>query len=111
MGSHYIFANTGQLVRIAVQTTDGYTGEREDGYVPIITSIIYPDLSVAAGYPQNMTRLDTGLYIRGIQLPIGVDALGSYIVNVYWQDNGTAKWELFIINVARPFGNSSVTPI
>lgn len=111
MGSaQYIFANTGQLIRLAIQTLDGY-GDRIDGYVPVVQSVQFPDLSVAAGYPQAMTRLGTGLYAHGLQLPTGADALGTYIASVYWQEEGLPRWEAFAINVARPFGISSVSPI
>jgi hypothetical protein len=106
----YIFANTGQLVRLVVQTLDGY-GNRADGYVPIVYSVLYPDLSLGAGYPQAMTRLDTGLYAHGLVLPTGADALGTYIASVYWYMDSTIIWETFAINVARPFGISAVTPI
>lgn len=106
----YIFANTGQLVRLVVQTLDGY-GDRVDGYVPIVESIQFPDLSVAAGYPQQMMRLSTGLYAHGLQLPVGADALGTYIANVYWEENGQPKWEAFAVTAARPFGISAASPI
>lgn len=108
--ANYIFANTGQLVRLVVQTLDGY-GKRTDGYVPVVESVLFPDLSVAAGYPQTMMRLGTGLYAHGLQLPTGADALGTYIANVYWEENGQPRWETFAVNVARPFGNSAVSPI
>lgn len=112
-----IFANTGQLIRLVVQTLDGYSdgyegnGNRVDGYVPVVQSVIFPDLSLAAGYPQAMTRLQTGLYAHGLQLPTGADALGTYIASVYWEERGQPKWEAFAIHVARPFGISAVTPI
>jgi len=108
--ANYIFANTGQLVRVVVQTVDGY-GEREDGYVPVVTSVVFPDLGLGASYPREMTKISTGLYAHGIQLPNGIDAVGTYIVSVYWQENSQSKWETFAINVARPFGVTSVTPI
>lgn len=106
----YIFANTGQLIRLVVQTLDGY-GNRADGYTPVVESVLYPDLSLAAGYPQSMVRLDTGLYGHGLLLPTGADALGTYIASVSWYENGQIKWATFAINVARPFGISAVSPI
>lgn len=114
--ANYIFANTGQLVRLVVQTLDGYDGysqygQRIDGYIPVVISIQYPDLSYEMGYPRNMTRLSTGLYAHGLLLPEGADALGTYIASVYWEENGKSKWETFAINVARPFGISSITPV
>lgn len=114
MGSAiYIFANTGQLIRLVVQTLDGYDGygQRTDGYVPMVQSIQYPDLSYEIGYPRAMTRLSTGLYAHGLLLPTGADALGTYIASVYWEENGNAKWETYAINVGRPFGISSVSPV
>ena len=112
MGSaNYIFANTGQFVQLVVQTLDGYDGARVDGYVPIVQSLYYPDLSVGLGYPQSMNRVDVGLYAFGVQLPTGADALGTYIASVYWEEIGNPKWASIAINCARPFGISTVCPM
>lgn len=108
--SNYIFANTGQTVRFIVQTLDGY-GNRTDGYVPSVQSVIFPDLSSSAGYPQNMTRIDVGLYVHGLVLPTGADALGSYIASVYYEENDNPQWNVFIINCSKPFGISAVSPL
>lgn len=111
MVTSYINATTGQLIRFVIQTlnADGY---REDGYTPIVDSVIFPDLSLADNYPTEMTRLTTGLYAHGIELPsTGVDALGTYIANVYYQENGASKWDVIVVNVTRPFGNSSVSAV
>jgi hypothetical protein len=106
-----IYANPGQTVRLAVQTVDGY-GTRQDGYVPEVNSVYFPDLSKAAGYPLDMTRLETGLYIHGLVLPSDSTALGTFVVSVFFREPGSndPRWELFTIQVARPFGNSSVSP-
>lgn len=119
MGTNYIFANSGQLIRLVVQTLDS-NGYRTDGYIPVVESVILPDLSLDDGYhatiddgyyPQPMSNYDTGLYYHNMQLPTGITSLGNYIANVYWEENGLPKWEIFVINVARPFGNTSVSPI
>jgi hypothetical protein len=127
MGStKYIFANTGQLVRLVIQTLD-IDGYRIDGYIPVVQNIIFPDFSVAVGYPRHMTQVYitgdgyvpgvdgdgyvSGLYIHGLLIPTGITALGTYVANVYWENNGQPQWDSFAINVARPFGNSSVSPI
>lgn len=107
---NYISANTGQLIRLVVQTVDGYGG-RADGYVPIVTEVIYPDLSKALGYPREMTKIGTGLYASGLLLEEGIDALGTYVASVFWIENGVQKWETFAVNAGRPFGISTVTPI
>jgi hypothetical protein len=111
MASTAIFANPGQTVRLAVQTVDGY-GTRVDGYVPRIESVYFPSLDKAAGYPQLMSNLETGLYIHGLELPTGETALGTFVVSVFYQRPGTNApvWELFTIQVARPFGNTTVAP-
>lgn len=105
-----IFANPGQTVRLVVQTLDGY-GNRADGYVPTVTRVYFPDLTIAQGYPQVMTRMDTGLYVHGLVIPTGVGYLGTFVASVYYEEEGTPRWELFTINVSRPFGNSSVAPL
>lgn len=110
MGTNYISANTGQTIRLVVQTVDGY-GNREDGYIPIVDSIIYPDSSVLVGYPREMTRISTGLYYTNLTIPTGTTALGSYIASVYFVENDLMKWETFVINASRPFGISSISPI
>ena len=86
-------------------------GNRIDGYIPIIDSIYYPDLTLAAGFPREMTRLGVGLYTHGLQLSTGITALGSYTVSAYWNDGNNMNWETFVINVTRAFGNSSISPI
>lgn len=43
MGTDYIFANTGQTVRFVIETL-GADGYRSDGYVPMVESIIFPDI-------------------------------------------------------------------
>lgn len=152
MGSvNYIFANTGQTVRLVVQVldsnglpvdlgsdgnwldgygylvdgyytdapdgyypdgySDGYAGPNDGYYVPVVAKVIFPDLSLAATYPRPMTRIGTGLYIHGLQLPIGVPAIGTYISSVSWVTQAVTQWETYAINAARPFGVTSVTPI
>jgi hypothetical protein len=110
MGTDYIFANTGQTVRFVIDTlnADGY---RSDGYVPVVESIIFPDMSLASDYPQVMTNIDRGLYAHGILLPTGADALGTYIASVFWVENNLPKYQTIAINASRPFGISSVSPI
>jgi hypothetical protein len=120
MGTTYIFANPGQVVRLAVQTVDGY-GNRADGYVPVVQSVLFPDLSPASSYPLNMTRIDTGFFVHGVQIPSGSTSVGTYLISIYYQTDYTYPdgyqdgthpvWETFAIQVAKPFGNTSVSPI
>lgn len=107
-----LVANPGQTVSLVVQTVDGY-GARQSGSVPQVMSIYFPDRSVAQGFPQSMSELETGLYIYDIAIPEGTMGLGTFVASVVYTQQGTGNpvWETFIISVARPFGNSSATPI
>jgi hypothetical protein len=107
-----IFANPGQNVTIVIQTLDGY-GTRADGYAaPQIDSILLPDLTASAGYPQAMTRIEAGLYRHTVTLPSGTAALGTFIVSASWPDPTTAVTQhaAITIQVALPFGNTTVIP-
>lgn len=107
-----LFANPGQTVSLVVQTVDGY-GARQDGYVPQVMSVYFPDRTLAGGFPENMTRLEQGLYIHNIIIPQGLTSIGTFTASVLYNQPGTNKpiWQLFSINVARPFGNSSASPV
>ena len=107
-----LFANPGQTVSLVVQTVDGY-GARQDGAVPNVMSIYFPDRSLAQGFPQPMTRLEQGLYVYDMIIPQGMLSLGTFTASVMYMQPGTNNpvWQVFTINVARPFGNSSASPI
>jgi len=87
-------------------------GERVDGYVPQIDYIIDPSAVMISGYPLAMSREAVGLYSSGVSIPTGILAIGTYIVSVSWSRPGTAltQYEVFLINVALPFGTMSATP-
>lgn len=107
-----IFANPGQTVSLVVQTVDGY-GTRADGYeVPKVDAIYFPNSTAASGYPQNMTLVSTGLYRFTFTLPSGSSALGTFIASVSWPhpEFSHLQYEVFLINVAMPFGNISISP-
>ena len=108
-----INTNTGQTVRLVSQVLDGYSGARVDGYTPIVTSVFFPDLTAAAGYPMAMTRVDTGLFVHGLVIPTGATALGTFVASVFYiqPNTGQEVWDTFLIQVGRPFGNASITPL
>jgi hypothetical protein len=110
IGEVVINAGTEISIKYFPRISNGY-GNRIDGYVPIIDSVYYPDLTLAAGFPREMTRLGVGLYTFGLQIPTGVTALGSYTISAYWNDGENMNWETYIVQVNRAFGNSSITPI
>ncbi len=103
----------GQQATIVFQTLNAL-GERSDGYddgydtPPQITRIIFPNLSLAAGYPQSMTRLDVGLFIAQFTLPMNASSAGTYIVDILYYDPDVPNQyenDLVLVNCQAPNGN------
>ena len=108
----------GQVATIFLEVTDGYSNVRMDSLItPSIERIFYPDLSLADGYPQDMTRLDVGLYVFQLTLPSGASAVGSYLIDVIYRSPITAggdpgddvNYAAYQIIVNAPFGNYGIT--
>jgi hypothetical protein len=100
----------GQQVTIFLDMKDGYSFA--DGYfIPQVNRIVYPNLSLATGYPQAMTRFDTGIYYAYFTLPTGATAVGSYFVDVMYDDPVTTliTHRTYQIVVTAPFGNFGTT--
>jgi len=107
-----IFANPGQTVTIGLQVTDS-TGALHDGYQPpTVNFVAMPDGSMASGYPTAMLEITTGIWKHSLTLPSGMAGVGSYLISCSWPDPDTAVFqnEIYIFNVALPFGNTSVFP-
>lgn len=105
-----ISANLGQAILLAVEVLDN-TNTRLDGYAPTLDFVRNPDGTELVG-TTSMTRIDVGLYQVSVALPSAIAGLGTYIGSASWAHPNTAvtQYELFIINVALAFGNSSVSP-
>ncbi len=101
----------GQLVRIFLETKDGY-GTVTDAYeAPVVNRVILPSMTLAAGYPQDMIQIDTGLYYHQFTLPTGSAAVGNYLIDVSYINpaNGALNSEIYHIIVSAPFGNYSAS--
>lgn len=101
----------GQTATVFLETLDGY-GQRADGYaIPVITRLIFPDLTLATGYPVAMTQLDVGLYYYQFILPCGAASVGSYLVDISYANPTTSypNTALYQIAVNAPFGNYGTT--
>lgn len=109
----------GQKVTIIQQVfnSDGY---RADGYsfidsgplgAPVIARIIFPDFSLAVGYPVAMVKLDTGLYSFSFTLPSGATSVGLYVIDIYWYHPTThaLQQDIAQVVVTAPFGSYSIT--
>lgn len=101
----------GQQVTFYQEVKDGYNQRTDDGYIPVVTRIILPSFSLAAGYPQAMTRLDVGLYYFQFILPVGAAGVGTYFVDITYMDPDTTLMvnDSRQIIVTAPFGNYGVT--
>lgn len=110
MTTTVLYHSPGQKASIFLETLD-QAGLRADGYIPVVTRVIFPDLSLAADFPQDMVKLDIGLYFFQFTLPLNGASIGSYLVDVLYNQPGTEDYynKLYQIVVNAPFGNYSVT--
>lgn len=102
-------AAPGQQCTIVLEVLDGY--QRADSLImPYVSRIVFPSLNMAAGYPQLMNRISTGLYLFNFGIPQGATAVGSYIVDVAWTaPSGQPAQTFYQVVVSAPYGNYSVT--
>ena len=101
----------GQLVTVIFETL-APNGKRSDGNTPpIVTRIIFPNFKNAAGFPKNMTKIDSGLYFHTFQLPKGAQAAGSYIVDITYTEpeTGFEKQTFTQVVVTLPNGGYTIT--
>lgn len=101
----------GQQVTIFLETKDGYGVRMDAPSLPIVSKVIFPALTLAADYPQDMVQLETGLYYFQFTLPTGAASIGNYLVDVSYINPETAATnsELYHIIVSAPFGNFSAS--
>lgn len=113
-----LYHNPGQQVTLTLETLDA-DGVRKDGYVndgyfvPFVSRILFPTLQAATGYPQNMVKIDTGLYYYKFQLPVNATSVGTYLADITYYDPGDSllKKKLIQIVVTAPFGNYNITAV
>jgi hypothetical protein len=97
----------GQKVTIFLETIDSDGVRHNSATTPSIFRIIFPDLSLASDFPQNMTKLDVGLYYYQFTLPSGATAVGTYFVDMVYTNpiNGVIINSGYQIIVNAPYGN------
>lgn len=97
----------GQTATFFQEIKDGYGVRTDDGYIPVVSRIIVPGFTLASGFPQNMIRLDIGLYYYQFILPNGAAAVGSYLVDIIYLNpiDGFLNTNTYQIVVNAPFGN------
>jgi hypothetical protein len=102
-----------QVLNAAGERTDAFDGYGGNpGTPPTITRIIFPNLSLAGGYPQAMTRLDVGLFTFQFTLPILATSVGSYIVDIlYYNPDSPNQYKNDLVQVicTAPFGQYSAS--
>jgi hypothetical protein len=107
-----LYYSPGQLVTFFLEITDGYYNHRVDSTTtPIVSRIILPDLTDADGFPQNLTKIDTGLYYYQYTAPTGAAAIGSYLIDMQYTnpiDQETSAKSVNLI-ITSPVGLFSVT--
>lgn len=110
MSTTVLYYSPKQKASIFLETFDN-VGVRADGYAPVVTRVIFPDLSLAGGFPQEMVKLDVGLYFFQFTLPSGANAIGSYLVDVLYNKPNTNSYltAIYQLVVNAPYGSYSVT--
>lgn len=105
-----LYHSPGQKASIFLETLN-LAGVRADGYLPAVTRVIFPDLSLAENFPQDMIKLDVGLYFFQFTLPINGASIGSYLVDILYNQPGTTNYynHMIQIVISAPFGNYYVT--
>ncbi len=104
----------GQKATIFLESIDPTTGARADGYAPpVVTRVIFPDLSLAQGFPQSFVKLDVGLYYFQFTIPYTAASVGSYFVDaLYYQPVTNAILPFaYQIVVNAPFGNYGLSVV
>ncbi len=78
---------------------------------PIVSKIIFPNLTLAYGYPINMTKLFDGLYYYSFWIPKGATAIGDYLVYITYTnpDNNLINSQIYQVVVNAPFGTFGMT--
>ena len=101
----------GQQVTIFLEIKDGYGSRVSAPSLPSISKIIFPSLTLAANYPQDMEQIETGLYYYQFTLPTGAAAVGSYLIDVSYinPENNAVNNQLYHVIVNAPFGNFSAS--
>lgn len=103
----------GQTVTFYKEVKNANGQRTDDGYVPVVTRVVYPGFVTATGYPQSMSRLDVGLYFFQLVIPQGASAVGTYLVDIVYLDPNS----LLLVNDSRqiivtaPYGNYSASTI
>ncbi len=101
----------GQICTVFLDTLDGYGSRKDPTETPFISRIIFPGLTLAEDYPQDMLKIDTGLYYYQFTLPTGASAVGSYLVDISYLNTDTdlPNSLLYQIIVQAPYGNYSAS--
>lgn len=101
----------GQKASLFLETLDGYGARADSATTPTVNRIVFPDLSLATGFPQNMVKLDVGLYYFQFTLPVGAIGVGSYLIDVSYTNptNDEVNIQAYQIIVNAPFGNFGTT--
>lgn len=106
-----LFFSPGQQVTIFLEIKDGYGSRVDSPTLPFVSKVIFPALTLAADYPQDMIPVETGLYYYQLVLPTGASSVGSYLVDVSYvnPETGGINTQLYQILVSAPFGNFSAS--
>ena len=110
--SYILHHQPGQLCTVLLETQSVLDGYRADTSVtPTVERVIFPSLALAGSFPQDMTRIDTGLYRLSFTLPALASSVGTYVVDIEWLDPDTDELRQRAVQVVvtAPFGTYSAS--
>ena len=80
-----VYTKPGKTVSLSLLVYDD--GDLVDSLTnPAITNIYKPNLTVVDGYPQNMIKIDTGIYIFNYTVPNHPSSIGNFIIDIEYTD-------------------------
>ncbi len=110
-----LYHSPGQQVTILLEVLNTALIHIDAEEIPSVTALYLPDDSSEEDYPQDMTKLATGIYYFKYTIPRGATAVGTYVPVISWiqpsesEDPGTARETIYQIIVTAPYGSYSVS--
>jgi len=87
--NNIIYATPKQILTLFFEVFNSNQERTDAPTDPLILSIYNPNFDLLDGYPVAMTNIDVGLYSFTFTVPPGPSAIGTYVINIIWEDPDT----------------------
>lgn len=100
-----LYSSPGSTIEILLDLQDGYSHREDSLTLPIINQVFDPYLNKLSNFPQNMIRLDVGLYVFSFTISSGQNNIGAFILDLNWTNpNGFINQTFVQVNSNFPLG-------